>query len=83
MFTDESSSPVLSPYPSWEANNIHSNESDVIINIYRMRVDACDHLWGVDMGTDDMVGNKKTFRSPRLIVIDLKTDKVRMYIFWA
>ena len=69
-------SPKLTAYPSWEANDVHSASDDVIVSIFRTRVDACDRLWGVDTGVDDILGDLKVVRPPRLIVIDLKTDKV-------
>lgn len=52
------------------------NKVDSIINIIRVRVDACDRLWGVDTGVDDILGNNTVIRQPRIIIIDLKTDKV-------
>lgn len=52
------------------------NKVDSIINIIRVRVDACDRLWGVDMGVNDILGNNTVIYQPRIIIIDLKTDKV-------
>lgn len=69
-------SPLLTPYPNLEANYVQSNSNDVIVSIFRARVDACDRLWGIDIGIDDLLGNLKIVRTPRLIVIDLETDKV-------
>ncbi|XP_014204221.1 protein yellow-like isoform X2 [Copidosoma floridanum] len=69
-------SPKLTPYPSWDANDLHSSSDDVIISIFRTRVDACDRLWGVDTGIDDILGETKAVRTPRIIVIDLKTDQI-------
>lgn len=57
-------SPVLHPYPSWQANTIDLSvvpeESDVaaapladnssIISTFRIRVDECDRLWVMDTG---------------------------------
>lgn len=75
---DESESPKLNPYPNWEMNDI--NKIDSIINIIRVRVDACDRLWGVDTGVDDILGNNTFIHQPRIIIIDLKTDKIlRIY----
>uniref|UniRef100_A0ABD2XG80 Bee-milk protein n=1 Tax=Trichogramma kaykai TaxID=54128 RepID=A0ABD2XG80_9HYME len=69
-------SPQLTPYPSWEANDLHSTEDDAIVSIFRIRVDACDRLWGVDTGIEDILGDTKVVRPPRLIVIDLNTEKI-------
>lgn len=52
------------------------NKVDSIINIIRVRVDACDRLWGVDTGVNDILGNNTVIHQPRIIIIDLKTDKV-------
>lgn len=71
MITD---SPILTPYPNFEANDIHS--SDGLVSIFRVRIDACDRMWGLDTGVDDVLGNYTVVRPMTLIVIDLKTDKV-------
>ncbi|KAJ8674538.1 hypothetical protein QAD02_005800 [Eretmocerus hayati] len=76
MSTNTGTSPKLTAYPSWEANDVHSSGDEVIVSIFRVRVDACDRLWGVDTGIADILGDTKIVRPPRLIVIDLKTDKV-------
>lgn len=67
-------SPKLTPYPNWETNCI--NTPDGIVSIFRVKVDACDRLWGVDTGTDDILGNSTQVRPVRIFVIDLITDKV-------
>ncbi|XP_017877314.1 protein yellow-like [Ceratina calcarata] len=75
---DQSQSPKLNPYPDWTTNNIDT--PDGIVNIFRVRSDACNRLWGVDTGVDDILGNSTVVRPPRIIVIDLKTDKIlRIY----
>ncbi|XP_034948272.1 protein yellow [Chelonus insularis] len=67
-------SPLLNPYPDWESNDIHS--PDALVNILRVRVDACDRLWGVDSGVDDILGEFKQVQPKKLIAIDLKTNKI-------
>lgn len=67
-------SPQLSPYPSWEDNDIEADNA--IVNILRMRIDACDRMWAIDSGVDDIWGEFKTVQRPKLIVIDLPTNKV-------
>lgn len=66
--------PILTPYPDLEANNIHS--PDGLVNIFRVRIDACDRMWGLDTGVNDILGNFTVVRPMTLTVIDLKTDKV-------
>ncbi|XP_014473983.1 PREDICTED: protein yellow-like [Dinoponera quadriceps] len=71
---DKSSSPILKPYPDFETNNIHS--PDGIVNIFRLRIDSCDRMWGLDTGVDDIMGEGTVVRPMRLIVFDLKTNKI-------
>ncbi|XP_066588544.1 protein yellow-like [Prorops nasuta] len=74
QLNESNSSPILSPYPDFESNNI--NSSDGIVSIFRVRIDACDRLWGIDTGVDDILGETAVLQPTRLVVIDLKTDKV-------
>ncbi|KAF7997517.1 hypothetical protein HCN44_006088 [Aphidius gifuensis] len=67
-------SPLLTPYPDWESNDI--NSPDGIVNILRVRIDACDRLWAVDSGVDDILGEFNQVKPKRLIAIDLKTNKI-------
>lgn len=64
----------MNPYPNFETNDIHSPDS--IVNIFRVRVDECNRLWGIDTGISDIYGNTTVLQPVRIIVIDLKTDKV-------
>lgn len=65
---------MLNPYPDLETNDIHS--PDGLVNIFRIRVDECDRLWGLDTGITDILGERKVIRPMKLIAIDLKTNKV-------
>lgn len=67
-------SPVLTPYPDFEANNISS--PDGLVSIFRVGIDACDRMWGLDTGVNDILGDSKVVKPMRLIVIDLKTNMV-------
>ncbi|XP_011708337.1 PREDICTED: protein yellow-like [Wasmannia auropunctata] len=71
---DDKHSPVLTPYPDLEANNISS--PDGLVSIFRVRIDTCDRLWGLDTGASDILGDTKVVQPMRLIVIDLKTNKI-------
>ncbi|KAI4500680.1 hypothetical protein M0802_004272 [Mischocyttarus mexicanus] len=71
---DTQESPILIPYPDFETNNI--NLPDSIVNIFRVRIDECNRLWGVDTGITDIYGNNTVLKPTRIIVIDLKTDKI-------
>ncbi|XP_018406226.1 PREDICTED: protein yellow-like [Cyphomyrmex costatus] len=72
--SDDEHSPVLTPYPDLEANNISSPDS--LVNIFRVRIDACDRMWGLDTGVNDILGDLEVVRPMRLIVIDLKMNKI-------
>lgn len=75
---DQSESPKLIPYPDWQMNCMNMPGS--IVSIFRVKVDACDRLWGVDTGVNDILGNSTVVQPPRIFVIDLKTDEVlRVY----
>ncbi|EFN87184.1 protein yellow [Harpegnathos saltator] len=71
---DSSPSPMLDPYPDFKTNNIHT--PDGLVSIFRLRIDSCDRMWGLDTGVDDILGDSKVVRPMRLIVIDLKTDEI-------
>lgn len=57
----EDKSPKLTPYPSWESNLI-LNASEIsddpfkkpIVSVFRVWVDACDRLWVLDDGVDNL-----------------------------
>lgn len=67
-------SPVLTPYPDLEANNISS--PDGLVNIFRVGIDACDRMWGLDTGINDILGDSIVVRPMTLVVIDLKMNRV-------
>ncbi|XP_011869929.1 PREDICTED: protein yellow-like [Vollenhovia emeryi] len=71
---DDKDSPVLTPYPNFEANNI--NSPDGIVSIFRLRIDQCDRMWGLDTGVNDILGDGEVVRPMRLTVIDLNTNKI-------
>lgn len=68
-------SPLLVPYPNYEVNRLPNGKeraADRIISLFRMSVDSCNRLWAIDMG----VANGTRHSEPRLIVIDLNTDRI-------
>ncbi|XP_022913148.2 protein yellow [Onthophagus taurus] len=71
-------SSFLIPYPSWEANTIPSNKTDLkpdhIISTFRIKSDVCDRLWVMDTGVDDILGSYNVVASPAIVIFDLKTD---------
>lgn len=80
--TDEES-PLLIPYPSWEANTIDADpiegslaDNATIISTIRISVDECDRLWVMDMGISDIDGSSKKIADPALVIFDLNPDKL-------
>ncbi|XP_055596515.1 protein yellow [Uranotaenia lowii] len=88
--SDDSMSPLLHPYPSWEANELPKMDSDeksesspkqlkdnnTIISTFRVRADECDRLWVMDTGYADILGNGVQYAVPSLVIYDLYTDKL-------
>ncbi|XP_058820449.1 protein yellow [Topomyia yanbarensis] len=85
-------SPVLQPYPSWEANQLPTEidaetatksdgpkvlkDNTTIISTFRVRADECDRLWVMDTGLADILGNPVQHAAPSLALFDLYTDKL-------
>ncbi|XP_014260013.1 protein yellow [Cimex lectularius] len=74
-------SPLLVPYPDWETNNITSKpHEEKIVSTFRVRADECDRLWVIDSGLADLLEAPQLLTPPKLMVYDLKTDKLlRVY----
>lgn len=77
---DPNKSPLLIPYPNWEANTLPVNRTkardDQIISTFRIRADECNRLWVMDTGVDDIVGDYKQYYKPAIVIFDLTTDRV-------
>lgn len=80
--TDEES-PLLFPYPSWEANTISADaiegslvDNATVVSPLRISVDECDRLWIMDTGLDDIYGSSKKIAPPALVIFDLNKDKL-------
>lgn len=70
-------SPAFIPYPSWEANRIHDDSNETkIISTFRIRADECDRLWVIDTGLADILGKPEQITPPKILIYDLKTDKL-------
>lgn len=72
-------SPVLQPYPSWQAHK-KLNPTDVpdIVSPFHIKVDRCDRLWIVDTGIDGLTkDNQLNAVAPaRVRIYNLKDDNV-------
>lgn len=86
--------PVLIPYPDLATNTLITEDEKKslkegelphkIVSVFRVRVDACDRLWVMDSGLADLKGNTQVLGPAKLLVYDLKTDKlIRQYAFKA
>lgn len=67
------------PYPNFEANRIRPNQTNYnnnLVSVFRVKVDPCDRLWFVDTGIADLAGTTRQLTTPRLFIIDLRTDRV-------
>lgn len=75
-------SPILRPYPNWEANHLPEETTDgglkmknnTIVSTFRVRADECDRLWVMDSALADILGNPKKHSSPSIVIYDLHTD---------
>lgn len=80
----EPRSPDLIPYPSYEHNCLASESADRMVSVFRVSVDACDRLWAVDTGVDDVWGRADRLQAAKLLVFDLRTDTlIRQHVFGA
>jgi hypothetical protein len=60
------------PYPDLDTNDIHGG----LVSIFRVRIDACDRMWGLDTGINDILESSEVVRPMTLVIIDLKTNEV-------
>ncbi|XP_023719985.1 protein yellow isoform X2 [Cryptotermes secundus] len=81
----DNKSPKLIPYPDWNSNHLptgRTEEGNVtengihIISVFRVRVDACDRLWMLDTGLNDVVGEAQQLQDPRILIYDLRNDSL-------
>lgn len=84
LFSDPVDSPVLNPYPNWEAHRLPRSTSDPkpqVVSPFRIRADQCGRLWVVDTGIAEILEDTKAYSPPQLIVYDLNTDQeIRRFV---
>ncbi|KAJ9577613.1 hypothetical protein L9F63_005800 [Diploptera punctata] len=68
-------SPALQPYPSLGWQGTAGNCSG-LVSVYRMRIDRCDRLWVLDSGVITTLDNFTPACPPKILVFDLKTDRL-------
>lgn len=85
--TDDKS-PILQPYPSWDANEIPQEPSTTaetdelkVVSAVRIRVDECDRLWVIDSGSDEILGITTQLMPQSILIFDLTNDKfIRRFV---
>lgn len=81
LFPDTNESPLLNPYPSWDAHRLDNESIPEVVSVFRVWADRCDRLWVLDMGIDDSMNTRVQLVSPALIVYNLTSDKmIRNYV---
>ncbi|CAL8145838.1 unnamed protein product [Orchesella dallaii] len=74
-----SRSPLI-PYPSWEFQEIGNCSS--LQYVQSMEIDQFGRMWVVDVGRVNIFTNPDNSCPPKLLLIDLKTDKIlKQYVF--
>ncbi|KAH9641909.1 hypothetical protein HF086_011659 [Spodoptera exigua] len=74
-------SPKLNPYPSFAGNELGNCQSG-LNTVYRVKVDKCDRLWVLDVGTYGYDANVTNLCPYSLNIYDLNTDqRIRRYVF--
>lgn len=78
--TDPMDSPLLKPYPNWEAHKLPkpgvSREPPEIVSPFRMRADKCRRLWVVDTGVAGLLDDFKAYVVTTILVYDLHNDSL-------
>lgn len=69
-------SPRLTPFPSWQAHRLSSDDPPEIVSPFRIRADKCGRLWVLDTGVADILGNTTVLRPTTLLVYDLHNDNL-------
>ncbi|XP_043657534.1 protein yellow isoform X1 [Drosophila teissieri] len=71
------SSPAIKPYPSWEAHgNPNKPDCSKLMSVYRTAVDKCNRIWLIDSGVVNATINLNQICPPKIVVYDLKSDKL-------
>ncbi|XP_073999935.1 protein yellow-like [Rhodnius prolixus] len=80
--SDPMKSPILKPYPSWEANYFNNTaKKQGMTSVHSLRVDVCNRLWAIDSGLSDELNTNREENLPSLFVYNLiDRSLVRKYI---
>ncbi|XP_030750481.1 protein yellow-like [Sitophilus oryzae] len=67
-------SPLFTPYPSWEMNNLH--DCDSLQNVQNIEIDPKGQIWIIDGGRTETLGRSPVVKcKPKLVVYDIKEMK--------
>lgn len=79
-------------YPNWEWHS-EASSGDILttptpncsslISVFRVRADRCNRLWVLDSGVMDSIETFKTVCPPKLLVFDMRTDRVVSVLFYC
>ncbi|KAH8309910.1 hypothetical protein KR059_003635 [Drosophila kikkawai] len=70
-------SPAIRPYPTWmDHGDPKKPDCSKLISVYRTAIDKCDRLWLIDSGIVNATVNLNQICPPKIVVYDLKTDKL-------
>ncbi|GLV41824.1 yellow-b [Carabus blaptoides fortunei] len=76
---ESTNSPILKPYPNWEAHMLPKNsggEPPEIVSPFRIRADKCGRLWVLDTGIVELLGDTKAYKKTQVLVYDLHNDSL-------
>ncbi|CAG9773971.1 unnamed protein product [Ceutorhynchus assimilis] len=75
--TDPMESPMLKPYPNWDAHRPLGGEPPEIVSPFRIRADQCGRLWVLDTGLEGLLEeNPNIYKNSTVMIYDLHNDEL-------
>ncbi|XP_050298512.1 protein yellow [Anthonomus grandis grandis] len=75
--TDPMDSPLLKPYPNWDAHRAFGDAPPEIVSPFRVRADQCGRLWVPDTGIEGLLENEpKVNKNTTIMIYDLHNDQL-------
>ncbi|KAL1494199.1 hypothetical protein ABEB36_009833 [Hypothenemus hampei] len=70
-------SPILKPYPNWDAHRSLGGEPPEIVSPFRIRADQCGRLWVLDTGLEGLLEEiPRVYKNTTLMIYDLHNDQL-------
>lgn len=70
-------SPRVRVYPSWDAHSpVNNPDCNKLMSVYRLAIDECNRLWIIDAGVVNATILPNPVCPPKIVVIDLHTDRI-------